>query len=361
MTNRNYVMTRRAAIVSLGAVLACPAVARAKALTSVRLSLPWLAQGATAFAYVGKAIGAYEKYSLDVQVSRGYGSLPTAQAVGQKQFDFGIVSAGPTILAAARGTGLVPLATVNYDTTMGILVREDSPIQTPAQLAGKKIGAVVTSAEFPFWPAYANNAGIDGSKVEIVQMDNRVLERTLVDRNVDAITCIGASSIPVVAAQGVRHRFFPFNKQKLALYSNLLVTNTAMITEKPDVCMAMTAALLEALAYQLREPDKSIDILTNEVPEIGMTSGGVDNAKLSQGILQWTIIAPEAIENGLGWTSPDRWKETVALTMKYAVPANTPEPNFDEIQKNISTHPKLSIAEWDKLKNDLAPYGKMLG
>jgi hypothetical protein len=47
--------------------------------------------------------------------------------------------------------------------------------------------------------------------------------------------------------------------------------------------------------------------------------------------------------------------------MKYAVPANTPEPNFDEIQKNISTHPKLSIAEWDKLKNDLAPYGKMLG
>jgi ABC-type nitrate/sulfonate/bicarbonate transport system substrate-binding protein len=361
MTKRNTLITRRTAIASIGALIASPAVLRAKTMTSVKLSLPWLAQGATAFAYVGKTMGAYEKYGLDVQVSRGYGSLPTAQAVGQKQFDFGIVSAGPTILAAARGAGLAPLATINYDTTMGILVREDSPIQSPEQLTGKKLGAVVTSAEFPFWPAYASNAGIDASKVEIVQMDNRVLERTLIDRNVDAITCIGASSIPVVAAQGVKHRFFPFRKHKLALYSNLLVTNTAMITEKPDVCKDMTVSLLEALAYQLREPEKSIDILVKEVPEIGMTSGGVDNANLSQGILQSTILAPEAIENGLGWTSPDRWKDTVALTMKYAVPPNTPEPDLSLLPKNNSTYPKLTSAEWDKLKSSLAPFEKMLG
>ena len=359
--NDKHRPSRRLVLGGMATAIAAPHAVRAQSPVPVKLTLPWLAQGATGFVYVANAIESYRKHGLEVQVSRGFGSLAAAQAVGQKQFDFGIVSAGPMILAAARGAPLVGLATINYDTTMGILVLKDSPIQSPGQLAGKKIGAVVTSAEFPFWPAYAKKAGIDPAGVEIVQVDNRVLERLLIDRKVDAITCIGASSIPVLAAQGAQHRFMSFSALGIAPYSNLLTTRPEVLAEKPKLCEAMTAALMEGLAYQLKEPEKSIDILLKEVPELAITAGGRENARISQGLLQSTIAAPESMEHGLGWTDPARWKETVDLTMTYAVPAGTARPGVDGITKNqFVGGEKLSGAEWDKIKTGLVPYSQML-
>jgi len=354
-------INRRAALGVLGAAIAMPSIGRAVDARAVKLTLPWLAQGATAFAYVGRGTDAYKKQGLDVQVARGYGSLAAAQAVAQKQFDFGIVSAGPALLTMSRGLPLVPLATVNYDTTMGILVRKDSPIESPAQLAGKRIGAVVTSAEFPFWPAYARKIGIDPATVEVVQMDNRVLERTLIDKSVDAITCIGSSSIPVVAAQNVEQRFFSFRAAGIAPYSNLIVTNADVFKESPETCKKMAAALLESLAYQLREPESTLDILIREVPELGVTATGRDNARLSQGILNWTVIAPEAMENGLGWSSAEGWKKTVELTTEFVIPPNTPVPPTTIADNAYAGQVKLSAEEWAKLKTSLAPYGKLLG
>ena len=354
-------LTRRTLLGGVAASVAAPRIGRAQGLTKVKITLPWLAQGATAFVFIAKALGVYEKHGLDVEISRGYGSLAAAQAIAQKQFDFGIVSAGPMILASTRGIPLAGLATVNYDTTMGVLVRKDSPIKEPKDLAGKKIGSVITSAEYPFFPAYAQRAGFDAAKVNIIQMDNRILERSLIDGQVDAITGLGASSIPLILAQKVQTRFFSYSKAGIALYSNVVCTRLDVLKQQPDLCASVTAALLEAMAFQLSEPEKSLDLLIQEVPELGVTANGRESAALSQGLLQWTVIAPEAVEHGLGWSDAERWKSTVDLTMEYAVPAGAVRPPVDGIGDNrFVGKQKLSPDEWTKLKIRLAPYGDML-
>src|SRR4051812_45880285 len=156
-------LTRRVALTAGGALLAAPRIARAQA--AIKLTLPWLAQGSTAYCYIAKEMGAFSRRGLNVETSRGFGSVAAAQALTQGQFDYAVVSAGPMILAAARELPITGLATTNYDMTMGIMIRADSPIRTAKDLEGKRLGAVPTSAEYPFWPAFARRAGVDLSKV----------------------------------------------------------------------------------------------------------------------------------------------------------------------------------------------------
>jgi NitT/TauT family transport system substrate-binding protein len=356
-------MTRRAALALGAAPLATPLAMPAVAQTAnIKLTLPWLAQGSTAYAYIAKEMGAFQRRGLNVEVSRGFGSVAAAQAVAQGQFDYAIVGAGPMILAAARNLPIVGTATVNYDMTMGIALREDSPIRTAKDLEGKKLGAVPTSAEFPFWPAFAQKAGINTSGITIVQMDNRVLERGLIDRQVDAITAIGSSSIPVMQAQRAPHRFIPYSSAGVNFYANVICTRPEVLASRRSQVEAVTEALLEAAALQLKEPERAVDMFIKQVPEIGITQGGRENARLSQGLMQWTMLAPEAMDHGLGYTDMAKWNAMTDLVMQYGAPADARRPATEAVISNdFAGKIKLSASEWGTIRTNLAPFGQMLG
>lgn len=353
-------LSRRSALAAGTALLAAPHVARAQA--AIKLTLPWLAQGSTAYCYIAKEMGAFSRRGLNVDVTRGFGSVAAAQALAQGQFDYAVVGAGPMILAAARELPITGLATVNYDMTMGIALRSDSPIRTAKDLEGKRIGAVPTSAEFPFWPAFARRAGIDLSKVTIQQMDNRVLERSLIDRQVDAITAIASSTIPVMQAQNAQSRFIPYSSAGLEFYANVICTRPEILRDRAAQAEAVTDALLEAAAFQLREPEKAIDMFVKQVPEIGITSGGRENARLSQGLMQATMLVPEAIGNGLGFTDMAKWTAMTDLVMEYGAPADAKRPATEAIITNrFAGKVKLTAAEWEAQRTRLAPFKAMLG
>jgi ABC-type nitrate/sulfonate/bicarbonate transport system substrate-binding protein len=355
-------MRRRTLLAATAGALAMPRIAGAQAPTSIKFTLPWLAQGSTAYAYIAREMGAFQKRGITAEISRGFGSVAAAQAIAQGQFEFGLVGAGPLILAAARGLPVAGLGTVNYDMTMGIALRADSPIKDPKELAGKKIGAVPTSAEFPFWPAYARKVGVDPASVTIVQMDNRVLERSLIDRQVDAITAVGSSTIPVMQAQNAPHRFFLYSAAGIPFYANVITTTQQTLRDKPQLCEAVAEALLEAAAFQLREPERAIDMFVKQVPELGMTAGGRENARLSQGLMQWTMLAPEAMDNGLGWTDMGRWKAMTDLVMEFGAPADAKRPDQDALITNrFAGKIKLTAAEWTAQRTRLEPVGKLLG
>ena len=108
-------LTRRSALKAVAAFTVAGATARlaapaiAQAARPVKLTLPWLANGSTLFAYVAKNQGFFKKRGIDIAISRGFGSVAAAQAVGAGEFDFGFIFAGGTILGAARGLPLVAM------------------------------------------------------------------------------------------------------------------------------------------------------------------------------------------------------------------------------------------------------------
>src|SRR6266478_3189784 len=166
----------QAAALAGSAFLPMPVIAAPR---NVKFTLAWLATGSQLYVYVARAKGMMKARGIDLDIACGFGSMAAAQTIAGGQFEFGIIAAPPLALSVVKGLPLIALATCDYDSTMGVGVLADSPIQKPQDLAGKKIGAVPTSGEFPFFLAYAKKVGLDMASVDLVHVDNKVLERLL--------------------------------------------------------------------------------------------------------------------------------------------------------------------------------------
>jgi ABC-type nitrate/sulfonate/bicarbonate transport system substrate-binding protein len=335
---------------------------RAASPHQISIMLPWLAQGQTSYVYVAADQGMFKKRGIDATILRGYGSLATGQAVGGGKFDFGLVSASSTLLCASKGLPLTALATANYEAYLGILVRADSDIRTPKDLEGKKLGCVPSSVEFPFWKAFASKTGIDETKVTEVQVDPRILERLLVEKKVDACYTVVSTSYAVAKSMGVDTRAMLLSKYGVSFYSNNIVTRPDVLARDPQLCEAVTDALLEALAFVARNPDAGVDILVKSVPEIGLTKGGREYTRISQGFMLASLPHPEAIDHAIGYSDPTRVDEMTGLVMRYAASGAAKRPDTATLFTNrFIGGVKLSPAEWTTVEQQSAPFPKLIG
>ncbi len=261
-------ISRRSLLIS--AATAAPFVltrrARATDLRPVTFTLPWVAEGSNAYAYVAKAKGYWSKRGLDVQISRGYGSTAAAQAIGAGTFQFGLAAAPAGIQEAAKGLPVVALLSAGYDATMGICVLKGGPIHTPKDLEGRKMASTVSSGDYPFLPVFAERAGFDLGKVEHIQADPNVRQRLLISKQVDAISGFAISFVPVFETQHVETRNLLYSSYGLTLYNNSLMTQVAMLEKEPQLCADMAAGLAEAIAFMMLNTDEAVKIFLKEVP-----------------------------------------------------------------------------------------------
>src|SRR5262249_33793221 len=183
---------------------------------------------------------------VDVSVARGSGSGAAAQAVSASRFDFGMAATPTVIIQAAKKLPITCIGQINYDALMGVGVLVDSPIKSPKDLEGKKLGASVTSGEYPFMPLYAEKAGFDWSKVQLVQLDGKVRERALAEKQVDAISAFATSTIPTLASTGTSVRFMRFSNAGINFYGQSLTTQPERVTKEPNLCAAIVAGAMEA-------------------------------------------------------------------------------------------------------------------
>ncbi|MFK7857210.1 MAG: ABC transporter substrate-binding protein [Granulosicoccus sp.] len=90
--------------------------------------------------FVAIGEGYFEEEGLDVKVEAINGSAAVLQALSAGQAHFGRPGPGPVIGARSRGVDAVFIYNVAARSNFGIVVREDSDIQGPADLRGKVIG-----------------------------------------------------------------------------------------------------------------------------------------------------------------------------------------------------------------------------
>src|SRR5258708_13932737 len=112
-------------------------------------------------------------------MARGSVSVGAAQASANGHFQFGLSAAPAGLQQAALGLPLVQISCCSYDAFMAVITMSDSGVSTPKDLEGKKFGATTKSGEFPFLPAFAANAGVDISKVGILQLHPKFPQRPL--------------------------------------------------------------------------------------------------------------------------------------------------------------------------------------
>jgi NitT/TauT family transport system substrate-binding protein len=328
----------------------------------VTLTLPFIAEGSNAFAFIAKANGYWDEAGLDVQISRGTGALIAAQAVAAGQFQFGLAAGTAGIQVAAKGVPLVSLACCGYDGTMGICVLDDSPIKAPKDLVGRKLASTVGSGEYPFLPLFAQRTGFDLDKVQRVQTDANVRQRILMNKEVDAISGYAISFVPPLVAQKYSVRSMLFSHYGMTLYNNCLLTKPEMLRDERKLCADVTAGILKALKFIMLEPDAAMKAFVKLVPETALSPASLEQLRLGIGIFNVDMLFDPARKDGLGATSAADYETMTDLVMTYvASPGDTKPKVADLFTNDLVGGLRLSPEEWAKAESLAAPFRQYLG
>lgn len=329
-------ISRRKVIGGMAAAAAATALPRrvaAQGSRSVKLALPWVAEGSSLFTFVAKHQGYWAKHGLNVEILRGTGSVASAQAVATGQFDFGLASATAGIMQVVKGLPMSLIGACAYDATQGIAVPVDSPIKKPKDLEGHKMASVVSYGEYPFLPLFAERAGFDLSKVDIQQVDVQIRERILADKQVDAISGFGTSMIPSLAAKGMQVRMMLYSKYGIPNYGNTLMTRPEILAKDPGLCDAIVDGAMQSLKFCLLNPQEASDIFFKEVPEMAMSPTGHEQIRIGLGVINLVTLGEPAKAKGLGYMDPAAMKDMTDLTLKYVV-KDGKMPDMDAMYTN---------------------------
>jgi ABC-type nitrate/sulfonate/bicarbonate transport system substrate-binding protein len=342
-----------AAAVAAGAFV--PKTVYAQKKIAVKYTLGWLPEGANIWSYAAKQY--WTKAGLDVTIEKGTGSAAATQAITQGQYQFGIPAAPNTIQQAVKGAPLVTLGCFNYDTTMGVAVRPESPIKGPADLKGKKVGSTLTSGEYPFLPTFLKKFGLTMTDIQSVALDSKVREVALIEKQCDAITCFVASALPKLVSSGVNPRVFLYSKYGMPFYAHSLTTTPDYFAKEKGVCEAMTMGLAEGVKFALLNPQETIEILFKELPELKLASTAKEQLEIGMGVWAANYMSKEAMDKGIGYADPAIYTSMTDLIFETSGTANDKKPVPTSLFTNdLVGKLKLTDAEWAKVKAATSKY-----
>jgi NitT/TauT family transport system substrate-binding protein len=361
MTRRKLLGAAAAGTAALaGAAFPRPAIAQP---AKVRYTLSWLPTGQYAFIYAARQLGYFKKHGIDLEISRGYGSMAAIQAVSTGQFEMGSAQTGANLLSIMKGLDLRILGTLGYDATLGIVAPENGPIRTPKDLEGRKIGVSAAGGDTPFLPAYCRLVGADFSKLTIVQIDSKILEQSAMSGLVDAIVVTGLSSIPNFISENFPIRMMPFSQAGLQFYWLNTLTNSSFLAKNKELVDNVEMGILEGMKFMLLNPQEAMERHLKEHEELALGKNGKLYVELGMGMTRAIMTAPESIQNGLGYTDLAKLDAQAKVVKQYAAAAKDrdPPPAATFCSNSDIGKVTLTAAEWDQLRASTQKYVKLLG
>jgi NitT/TauT family transport system substrate-binding protein len=297
--------------------LALPAVplrARAAgALKPVTMTLDWLIEGTNLGFVMAHEKGFYRDIGLDVTVSAGKGSVTTAQMVASKATQIGFSDGFVVGSGIAKGMNIKTVASVFRRGPAAMMMLGNSPIKTPKDLEGKTVAMTAGSAVFQQWPAFVKGAGIDASKIRVVNIDPAGLSPALISGKVDAIGGYVGSYVPSIEIRGKQQaRILWFADYGVSVVSNGVIVHNDLIKSDPDLLRAFVPASIKGFLYGRQHPDEAVAAVMKYSPT-------ADAAIIKREFeVSWkTWVTPATKGKPLGWESDASWASTIEVLKQY--------------------------------------------
>jgi NitT/TauT family transport system substrate-binding protein len=197
----------------------------------------------------------------------------------------------------------VAIMMVYNNTPASVMALKKSGIKTPADLAGKKLGAPVFDAGRRAFPIFqkANSIG----NVTWTAMDPPLRETMLVRGDVDAITGFTFTSLLNLEARGVKAAdvtVLPYPDYGVKLYGNAIIASPKMVKENPAAIKAFLAAFAKGAKDVIINPVSAIaDVKARD----GIVNVELETRRLKLAI-DTVINSPNARAEGFGQVNGPR-------------------------------------------------------
>ncbi len=269
--------------------------------TPIKFQLDWRFEGPSAFFLQPVAKGYFKDAKLDVTVDAGNGSGGAVTRVASGTYDLGFADLAALMEFHANNPDApnkpVAVMMVYNNTPASVMALKKSGIKTPADLAGKKLGAPVFDAGRRAFPIFAKANAV--GNVAWTAMDPPLRETMLVRGDVDAITGFTFTSLLNIEARGVKADdvvVLPYPDYGVKLYGNAIIASPKIIKENPAAVKAFLAAFTKGAKDVITDPAKAIETVK--------ARDGIINVPLETRRLQLaidTVInSPDARAEGFG-------------------------------------------------------------
>ena len=233
--------------------------------TKIKFQLDWRFEGPSALFLVAKSKGYFEQEKLDVTIDAGNGSGNAVNRVASGSYDMGFADMAALMEFTANNPSApskpVAVMMVYNDTPAAVLALKKSGIKTPADLAGKKLGAPVFDAGRRAYPIFAKANGLDAAKVKWVSMDPQLRETMLARGDIDAITGFYFTSLLNLNARGVKDEdivVMSYPNYGVKMYGNAIIASDAFVKQHPDAIRGFLRAFAKASKDVMANPDAAV-------------------------------------------------------------------------------------------------------
>ena len=184
--------------------------------------------------------GYFKQEGLDVTFDQGNGSGAAVPQVANGAYDMGFGDINALIELAAKKPDEAPVGVyMLYNRPpFTVAVKADSPIKTPADFPGHKLGGAANDGALKLFPALCTIAKIDCTKVEITNMQPNLREQMLMQGQVDGVfgyvTTIRFSAKGIGIDPDKQLRFIRYGDYGMDLYSNAIIVSRKFMKENPE-------------------------------------------------------------------------------------------------------------------------------
>jgi len=253
-----------ALILSLAALLA-PMAARAQ--DRLTLMLDWFVNPDHGPILIAEENGYFADQGLSVEIVAPADPSDPPKMVAAGRADLAVSYQPQLHLQVAEGLPLVRVGTLVATPLNCLLVLEDGPVESLADLKGRRIGYSVAGVEEALLTTMLARAGLTLADVELVNV-NFSLSPALMSGQVDAV--IGAYrnfELNQMEIEGRPGRCFPVEEEGVPSYDELIyVANPDRMNR--DAIRRFLAATELASQFILNHPDEAWEIFSGTAPEL---------------------------------------------------------------------------------------------
>ena len=229
-------------------------------------------------------------------------------------YDAGFGDMNAVIQNAATNPELSPImvSQIYNQPPFAVLTKADGPVKSLGMLEGLKVGAPAGSAPTKLFPALANAAGFDDSKIKIVNVSPNLQEQMLIQGQVDASLVFNVTSYLNIIGQELDpdsdYNWFPYGESGLDIYSNGVMVSQKLAKDHPEAVTGLVSSIAKAMNDVIADPAAGVAIIKAIEP--------LSNAELELQRLEFAlnnlVYSDESKQNGIGAIDEGRLTRSIA-------------------------------------------------
>ena len=251
-------------LASAGALLSMQAMAQDK--VKVNMQLGWIAGGNQIAEVAAKRMGYYEAEGIDFAIQPGGPAIDGVAIVASGRFEVGQVSSSPSnMLAVSQDLPIKVFATGLQQHPYAFFSLKKSPIRTPQDMVGKKIGIQATG--LVLLRALLAKNKIAEKDVNIITIGSDMTP--LLTGQVEAVTgwLTNTTQLKPFGADRVDLRLWDAG---VHLYALPYYATNDMIQKRPEVLQRFLRATAKGWSYANKNRDAATDLLIKEYPNLNL-------------------------------------------------------------------------------------------